>query len=345
MRSRVVLNGFRNARIDAARLGELEALVTPPNGECVCCGSLRDLLRTLYDVPTEQGTGMFIEANGATETDALLGHLTTDRRLAHHTVPLQLTVIDAGRWQERWWHNALERAQVATATHLFLNWTERLGAARMQQVQAALHDLNVQATLVTPAEFTAWLADLTAEVKEAPRVVGTKASAPYRVSEGRSTRIRSAVSCCRYRPTSIGWPFTSSSRRCRRPWRGPRVWCAFAIGRARCSSGIASRSGARYVSIAHGRTTMPRRRRCSSAWRYRLRHWSRWCRSWCQPGKHERSDVRRYRTHRGCRCFSDLDEVGACVTRGKPAQLPQQRSPIGVGREHPEVGVGRNLAF
>lgn len=35
-RSRVILNDFENATIDAARLGELEALVTPLNGECVC---------------------------------------------------------------------------------------------------------------------------------------------------------------------------------------------------------------------------------------------------------------------------------------------------------------------
>ncbi len=168
VRSRVVLNDFQNARIDAARLGELEALVTPLNGECVCCGSLRELLQTLYDVPAEQGSVMFIEANGATETDELLGHLTTDPRLAHFTLPLQLTVVDAGRWQKRWWHNGLERAQVATATHVFLNWTERLGAPRVAQVRAALSELNARAALVTPADFTASLAALTAEVGEVP---------------------------------------------------------------------------------------------------------------------------------------------------------------------------------
>ena len=46
-RTRIVLNDFQNARVDAARLGALEALVTPLNGECVCCGSLRELLQTL----------------------------------------------------------------------------------------------------------------------------------------------------------------------------------------------------------------------------------------------------------------------------------------------------------
>lgn len=148
-RSRVILNDFENASIDAARLGELEALVTPLNGECVCCGSLRELLDTLYAVPPaaegEQAV-MFIEANGATETDELLSHLSADVRLSHFSLPLQLTVVDAGRWQRRWWHNGLERAQVSTATHLVLNWTERLGPSSTQRVRDALTALNPRAT-------------------------------------------------------------------------------------------------------------------------------------------------------------------------------------------------------
>jgi G3E family GTPase len=148
-RSRVILNDFENATIDAARLGELEALVTPLNGECVCCGSLRELLDTLYAVPPEaddERAVMFIEANGATETDELLSHLSADARLSHFSLPLQVTVVDAGRWQRRWWHNGLERAQVSTATHLVLNWTERLGPASTQRVRDALTALNPRAS-------------------------------------------------------------------------------------------------------------------------------------------------------------------------------------------------------
>ncbi|WP_353266025.1 GTP-binding protein [Gemmatimonas sp.] len=159
LRSRVILNDFQNANIDAARLGQLDALVTPLNGECVCCGSLRELLQTLYDIPAESGSVMLIEANGATETDELLGHLSTDGRLKHFTLPLQLTVVDAARWQKRWWHNALERAQVATATHVYLNWTERLGAPRQALVGKQLGEVNARAARVTPESFADVLAD------------------------------------------------------------------------------------------------------------------------------------------------------------------------------------------
>ncbi|WP_337169815.1 GTP-binding protein [Gemmatimonas aurantiaca] len=186
-RVRVVLNDFRDARIDASRLAEMEALVTPLNGECVCCGSLRELLNVLYQVPPESGSVMCIEANGATETDELLAHLTADARLRHYTLPLQLTVIDATRWQKRWWHNALERAQVSTATHVFLNWTQRVSAERQALVRGALQELNPRAELVSSAAFADWLNALTTRVAATTHreVAGVAAAARTDVAHGR----------------------------------------------------------------------------------------------------------------------------------------------------------------
>src|SRR5688572_19186253 len=73
VRVRVVLNDFENALIDASRLAELDALVTPLDGACVCCTSLRELLDTLHAVPPDPGSMLIIEANGATEAQELLG--------------------------------------------------------------------------------------------------------------------------------------------------------------------------------------------------------------------------------------------------------------------------------
>jgi G3E family GTPase len=166
VRVRIVLNDFENAAIDAARLGELEALVTPLNGECICCGSLRELLDTLHAVPHDPGSVMLIEANGATETDELLGHLTADATLSHFTLPLQLTVIDAARWQKRWWNNGLEAAQTTTATHVHLNWTDRLSADRRRAVEHRVRAVNARAEFTTPADFAATLHQLTDAVRD-----------------------------------------------------------------------------------------------------------------------------------------------------------------------------------
>jgi G3E family GTPase len=190
-RVRIILNDFQNARIDAARLGELDALVTPLNGECICCGSLRELLQTLYDVPPDPGSVMLIEANGATETDELLGHLTTDGRLKHFTLPLQLTVVDAARWQKRWWHNALERAQVSTATHLYLNWTHKLSDARRAEVEASLREINDRAARVDAAGYAALLSELARTAlhsEERGGGDGLRYAAPTPLSEGEVRR-------------------------------------------------------------------------------------------------------------------------------------------------------------
>ena len=166
VRVRIVLNDFENAKIDAARLGELDALVTPLNGECVCCGSLRELLDTLQAVPPDPGSVMLIEANGATETDELLGYLTTDTTLTHFTLPLQLTVIDAARWQKRWWNNGLEAAQATTATHVYLNWTDRLSVDRRNAVEHSIRAVNARAEFTTPVAFAATLHHLANAVRD-----------------------------------------------------------------------------------------------------------------------------------------------------------------------------------
>jgi G3E family GTPase len=139
----------------------------------VCCSTLRELLDLLVATPADPGSVLLIEANGATETDELLGHLTTDPRLAHVTLPLQLTVVDVARWQKRWWHNGLEVAQVRTATQVTLNWLDRVAAARRDAVTAAVRALNPRAELVTVESFAdrlhAMVRDVTADPTRAGR--------------------------------------------------------------------------------------------------------------------------------------------------------------------------------
>jgi len=181
VRVRVVLNDFENAEIDASRLASLNALVTPLNGECVCCISLRDLMDTLYAVPADAGTVMLIEANGATETDELIGFLTMDSKLSQYTPPLQLTVLDAGRWQKRWFHNALERAQATTATHLHMNWTQQLSAERLRKTEGSVRAVNARAALTTPVHFADEMAALVESVRDQlarPRLNAAVGAAP-----------------------------------------------------------------------------------------------------------------------------------------------------------------------
>lgn len=171
LRPRIILNDFANASIDASRLAVLDALVTPLNGECVCCGSLRELMDLLYSTVGAPGDVMLIEANGATESDELLGYLTMDQRLSHFTLPLQVTVIDATRWQRRWLNNTLEAEQTRTATHIVLNWTDKLAAAKLAKVAASVGVVNAGAVVTTASQFAESLREIAREARGGRRGV------------------------------------------------------------------------------------------------------------------------------------------------------------------------------
>ena len=166
VRVRVILNDFENADIDAERLRAVNALITPLNGECVCCATLPELMDTLHAVPSDPGSVMLIEANGATDAVELIANLTTDRRMSRFTPPLQVTVVDSGRWQKRWWHNELERSQTITATHVFLNWTHKLSAERCRVVEESVRVIAPRAEFTGPTRFAATLVALTEKVRD-----------------------------------------------------------------------------------------------------------------------------------------------------------------------------------
>ena len=153
LRTQVLLNDFESAEIDATRLTMMNSIVTPLSGECVCCSSLDSLLDTLATMPVAANSVTLIEANGATKTEELLAWLTTDGRQSRYTLPLQLTIVDAKRWQKRWWHNELEVNQTRTATHVYVNWTDRVGADRIASVQDEIRALNPHAVSTSPAGF------------------------------------------------------------------------------------------------------------------------------------------------------------------------------------------------
>lgn len=216
LRPRIILNDFSNATIDASRLALLDALVTPLNGECVCCGSLRELMDLLQSTTGAPGDVMLIEANGATETDELLGYLTMDSRLSHFTLPVQVTVIDASRWQRRWFNNTLEAEQTRTATHVMLNWTHKVKPDRLAAVEASVRGVNPQATFTTTEGFADVLAAIAAEARDTPHRMGTPAPATDALVHAHAahhvaSRAPSPAEAAPHRPAAHRHPFASIS--------------------------------------------------------------------------------------------------------------------------------------
>jgi G3E family GTPase len=146
----LIINDYGQAEIDAAILGQLAASVRAINGTCVCCESQNDFLNTLAQEPLSEKSLLLVETNGTTEPIEIIEALALDPRARRYHSPRSVGIIDALRWQKRWWHNALERDQARTATHLYLSKSDLAEASRLEHVRHSLQALNPSAQWTTP---------------------------------------------------------------------------------------------------------------------------------------------------------------------------------------------------
>ena len=156
----LLINDYQNARIDAERFRGVIDEVTTLNGDCVCCGSRDELLAALEQFEHRTGRVLLLETNGTTDSEQLLETLAFNKDLRRFTPPIQLSIIDGQRWQRRFWHNALEREQVRTATHLFISRTDIIAPERLASVEKSLDSLGIHAPVTDPASFAKEIASL-----------------------------------------------------------------------------------------------------------------------------------------------------------------------------------------
>jgi G3E family GTPase len=156
----LLINDYQNARIDAERFRGVIDEVTTLNGDCVCCGSRDELLAALEQFEHRTGRVLLLETNGTTDSEQLLETLAFNKDLKRFTPPIQLSIIDGQRWQRRFWHNALEREQVRTATHLFISRTDIIAPERLASVEKSLDSLGIHAPVTDPASFAREIATL-----------------------------------------------------------------------------------------------------------------------------------------------------------------------------------------
>ena len=156
----LLINDYQNARIDAERFRGVIDEVTALNGDFVCCGSRDELLAAQEQFEHRPGRVLLLETNGTTDSEQLLETLAFNKDLKRFTPPIQLSIIDGQRWQRRFWHNALEREQVGTATHLFISRTDIIAPERLASVEKSLDALGIHAPVTDPASFAKEIASL-----------------------------------------------------------------------------------------------------------------------------------------------------------------------------------------
>jgi G3E family GTPase len=157
---RVIINDYQNAEVDAEQLAALVDRVEAISGSCVCCSSRDDLVRALEGFEHGESRVVIVETNGTTDSEELIEMLSLESGLRKFSLPVQLSVIDAQRWQKRFWHNGLEREQARTATHLTISRLDVVTEQRKAAVEASLAKCKVTGTLVTPESFSREILEL-----------------------------------------------------------------------------------------------------------------------------------------------------------------------------------------
>ena len=95
----VVVNDFENAEVDATRLRSLNVEVKAINGSCVCCSSLNEFMHALGTIDVPRSGVLLVEANGASDLITLIAAISLRHECRRCTSPIQVTMIDAVRWQ------------------------------------------------------------------------------------------------------------------------------------------------------------------------------------------------------------------------------------------------------
>lgn len=134
----VVVNDFENAEVDAARLRSFDAEVQSIDGSCVCCSSLNEFMQTLGNIEVPPGGVLLVEVNGASDLMSLIAAITVRYECRRFTSPLQITMIDAQRWQQRGEHNELEHEQAQTSTHYMISHADGADAAGLSRLRRAV---------------------------------------------------------------------------------------------------------------------------------------------------------------------------------------------------------------
>lgn len=164
----VILNDYQNASVDAFTLNESAKNIVPISGSCVCCGSRDEMFDALAAAQLTPQAVMLMEANGTADAAQLIDLLSCDLRSVRYTLPWQLAVVDARRWQRRDEHNELEARQIETATHLHLSHTEDHDRTRDDQVMTEVSEWNPHGVWVCLETFASEMIQLAATAHRLP---------------------------------------------------------------------------------------------------------------------------------------------------------------------------------
>lgn len=153
LRPRIILNDLEDARVDGATLRDLEAELAPVSGGCLCCETQDALIEALRAESASPHDVVLLETNGTTDTGVLLELLAEAGGLDHLGPPMQLTMIDAAKFERRDWMNTIEKEQLRTSSHLKVSKRDLVTPSRFEEVCQAVRAVAPAARFAEAADI------------------------------------------------------------------------------------------------------------------------------------------------------------------------------------------------
>jgi G3E family GTPase len=145
----IILNDYENANLDARQFTDKidPVYIRALTGSCICCSGINELRNYVNRIPERPNGIAFIEANGTSDSSALMEFLGVgvDPRFLP---PIQVSVVDVKNWQKRGVHNELESNQVQVSSLMVLTHTKYISESRKAEVIEELIEINPLAEIL-----------------------------------------------------------------------------------------------------------------------------------------------------------------------------------------------------
>ena len=145
----IILNDYENAYLDMHQfLEEMEPQsIVPLHGSCICCSGINELRDYVNRIPERNNGVTLIEANGTSDSSALMGFLGVGLS-KRYLPPIQVSVVDVKNWQGRGEHNELEANQIQLSSLIVLTHLEDTSNERRKCVAEDIQRFNPSAKII-----------------------------------------------------------------------------------------------------------------------------------------------------------------------------------------------------
>lgn len=153
LKADVILNDYANAMIDSETLREDSESIEALGASCACCEGMEFLVEMVIKAAASDNDILLTELNGTADPLPIVESFTLLENKFKLFPRWHVCVIDARHFEERSYHNRLERDQLETASHYLITHQEAVSTERLAQVRLRLQEILPAASFVSADEL------------------------------------------------------------------------------------------------------------------------------------------------------------------------------------------------